>query len=77
VQASAKLATLCKDAVIVTVISASVINVLQLLFAGSLRSTDFTTTIPLFSIILAVCMLLLSRYLAESRTIKRENDMFV
>ncbi len=77
VMASSKLASLCKNAVIVTVISAAGISLLQLLFAGSLRSTDFTVSIPLFSIILALCMLLLSRYLAESRTIKRENDMFV
>lgn len=77
VKASGKLAALCKNAVIITVLSAVAVNLLQILFAESLRASDYTANIPLFSIILALGMLLLSRYLKESREIKRENDMFV
>ncbi len=75
--ASKKLAGLCKSAVVAIIISSVAVNLLQLLFAGSLSATDYTLVIPLPSIILALGALLLSRYLAESRALKRENEMFV
>ena len=77
VKASGSLAVLCKRAVIITVISAVAVNLLQLMFASSLYNTNYTISIPLYSIILAVSILLLSRYFAEGRGIKQENDMFV
>ncbi len=74
---SEKLARLCRYAVVIIVLSSIALNIIQLLAAGSLLTMDFVNNIPLGSVILALVMLLLSRYFAESRKIKRENEMFV
>ncbi len=77
VNTSKRLASLCKFAVIIAVLSTLLINLTQLVFSGSLRSMNFNNTIPISSILIALVMLLLSRYFAESRKIKQENEMFV
>lgn len=77
VNTSGKLASLCRYAVIIAILSSVSINVLQLVFSESLRSTNYASMIPAGSILLALVMLLLSRYFAESHIIKQENEMFV
>lgn len=74
---SEKLARLCKYAVVIIVLSSIALNLIQLLAAASLRTMNFISNIPLGSVILALIMLLLSRYFTESRKLKQENEMFV
>lgn len=74
---SEKLARLCRYAVAIAVLSTIALNVIQLLAAGSLRSMSFISIIPLGSVILALAVLLLSRYFMQSRKLKQENEAFV
>ena len=76
--ASAKrLAAFSKASVVVMLLSCITLNLLQILFAGSLVWADFLTSLPLDSIILAMASLLLARYFAQSRALAQDNQLFI
>jgi hypothetical protein len=77
VAAARKLASFSKKTVIVILLSCIILNLAQILFAGSLVSVDFLTTLPLDSLIVALAALLLARYFAESRALAQDNQLFI
>lgn len=72
-----KLFTVSKRAVVFISLSFIFINLMQLLVIKSLHSSDFTANIPLVPLLLVLIMMVLSKYFAESKEIKSENDMFI
>ena len=77
VNAAERLSRYCKTALIVTVLSQLCFNLLQLVFTGSLRVLSSELQLPVVSVVFVLAVLLLSRYLSESKRLKDENDMFV
>jgi hypothetical protein len=77
VASAGRLSRWCKIALIVMVLSQIAFNLLQLLFAGDLHVMNSRVNIPVLSVLFVLAVLLLSRYLAESKKLKDDNDMFI
>lgn len=72
-----QLSGLCKKSVVLMILSYILINVSQLLMGKYLLDSHYTTEIPLFSMLLVLVVLLLSKYFAEGKALKNDNDMFI
>jgi len=77
ISAAKKLASFCKKTVVVILLCTITLNLAQIVFAGSLVSVNFQTTLPLDSIIVALVALLLTRFFTASRELAQDNQMFI
>lgn len=77
VESAKKLASFCKKTVVVILLCCITLNLLQIVFAGSLVSVDYNTVLPLDSIIIAFAALLLMRFFIASRELSQDNKMFI
>jgi hypothetical protein len=77
VAATTRLSRYCAVALVVTVLTNMGFNLLQLLFAKMLRSVNVSVSIPIFSIVFVLAALLLTRFVAENKQLKDENDAFI
>jgi len=77
VAATERMSWLCTVVLAVMVLSNIGFNLLQLLFAKSLMVINSSLQIPVFSIIFVLATLLLTRFIAENRQLKDDNDMFI
>lgn len=77
VAAAGRLASFSKKTVMVILLSSIILNLAQILFAASLVSVDFWTTLPLDSLVVALAALLLARYFADSRELAQDNQLFI
>lgn len=68
---------ICMKSIVTYVLATVSINVLQLMVAKDLLVSDFNIEIPMTQLMIVLITMLLSRYFAESRKIKEENDLFV
>ena len=72
-----KLAALCGISLAITVISNITYQFLQLIFIKKLMTINSTLQIPVFSIAFVLATLLLSRFIAENKALKDDNDSFI
>lgn len=77
VAATERMSRLCSAALAATVLSNIGFNLLQLLFVKSLMVVNGSVQIPVFSITFVLAALLLTRFVAENKQLKDDNDMFV
>lgn len=77
IRQSALLAGSSRSCAAIIAIAGFTQNLLQLLLGRYLLSSDYTVNFPLGSLILVFAVMLVSRYLAESRALKADNDMFI
>ena len=72
-----RLAGRCRISVTAVLLAQVALNLLQLVFSAGIRAADYQVHVPLFDLGVVLAVLLLARYLAQSRAIKEENDGFV
>lgn len=77
VEAAEKLAKICIRSLVVTMISGLALNVLQVLLRNQINYMNLVITIPIFSIMFALMVLLLAKYIRETQKVKQELDMFI
>ncbi len=77
VSAAKRLASFSKNAVIAVLLTTLTLNLAQIIFAGSLVSVDFLTTLPVDSLIVAFAALLLARFFTASRELAQDNQLFI
>lgn len=77
VAATGRMSRLCTAALAVTVISSTSFNLLQLFFVKSLMVMNISVRIPVLSITFVLAALLLTRFIAENKQLKDDNDMFI
>lgn len=75
--AAFKLSVLCGKALLITIISNIVFNLLQLIFMKWLWVINTSVQIPLLSIAFLLSALLLAQYIRENKQLKDDNDMFI
>lgn len=75
--AADRLARRCALSLAVTVGSNGLLNLMQLLFARSLRTVSSLVMLPVQSMVLVLAALLLARLLRENKRLKDDNDLFV
>lgn len=71
------LAGLCVRSLAATVISIAALNLLQLIFADSIRSINGTLSIPVISMAFAVAALLFARLIGDNKELQDENDLMI
>lgn len=72
-----KLSRFCKLALTVIVLSQVAFNMLQLVFVKKLMVVNGQLNLPVLSIVFVLVVLLLTRYLADSKRLKDDNDLFI
>jgi hypothetical protein len=77
VLAAEKLSRWCAAALAAVLLSDIGFNVLQLVFAGALRTIDSSLSIPVISVAFVLAVLLFARVVAENRRLKGDNDLFI
>jgi len=77
VTAARYISRLCAVSLTATVLSNIGLNLLQLLFARSLMDLNILVQIPIFSILFVLAALLLTRFAAQNKQLKDDNDMFI
>jgi len=77
VGAAGRISHFCAAALVTTVLSQIIFNLLQLLLAKSLLIINSTVQIPVFSIAFVLAALLLTRLVTENKQLKDDNDMFI
>lgn len=75
--AAGRLSRLCAKALGLTLLVTLAMNLLQLLFLGSLSQVHIALVFPLLSVAFLLAVLLMARLLEENRALKRDNDLFV
>lgn len=75
--AAGRLSRLCGTALAVTVLVSIAFNLAQLMFAKTLAVINSTVQIPVLTIAFVLAVLLLSRFIAENKRLKDDNDMFI
>lgn len=68
---------LCVNALSATVFLGIAYNATQLFLMNALRVVNVTVSIPVFSIVFVLAALLLTRFVAENKRLKDENDAFI
>lgn len=72
-----RLSRWCGKALAAVVVSAVSLNLLQLIFARSLRVIDSELSIPVISVLFVLAVLLFARLVSENRRLKGDNDLFI
>lgn len=67
----------CCKALTAVVVSAVSLNLLQLIFARTLRIIDSELSIPIVSVLFVLAVLLFARLVSENRILKGDNDLFI
>ncbi len=76
-KSSEKLSVLCFTAVKVSILISIIYNILQLRYITLLQNIKFSANIPLLSLCFILAMLVLSRYMKDSKALKDDNDSFI
>ena len=77
VAAADRISKRCTMSLTVAVLSSMGFNLLQLLFINALRTVSVSVNIPILSIIFVLAVLLLTRFIAENKQLREENDTFI
>lgn len=72
-----RLSCYCRNALVITILSQILFNILQLLFARHLMVMNSQVSIPVLSVVFVLAILLISRFLSESKQLKDDNDMII
>jgi hypothetical protein len=75
--AANRLGAVCQVSVVAVLLMQIAVNVSQLLLGSAVHSSDYTVRIPLLSIVFVLAVLLLAKYFAAGRQLKKDNDMFI
>ena len=76
-QLAIKLSHWCGKTLAVVVSAEVLFNLLQLVFAGSLRNLNSSVNIPITSILFVLAVLLFARLISENRRLKTDNDLII
>lgn len=71
-----KISDFCTKALKIIVVSEMCLNIAQLIFRNQINQIQINTTIPIFSILFIVAILVMARFVEENQKLKQENDLF-
>ncbi len=74
---SKQLSLFCYKSLGIVVVSGISFNLLQLLFAKTLRNTEANLSIPIMSVLFVLTVLFFARLISENRALKHDNDLFI
>ena len=77
ISAAKALSRLCVQSLAVSVSSIAALNLLQLILCDQLRNVQITVVLPVLELALVLVILLLTRYMAENKQLKDDNDLFI
>jgi hypothetical protein len=77
VTSAQKISDICRRSVVLIMLTQICVNVLQLILGSSVRSSHYTLSIPLMSVVLVLIVMLSANYFEQARQLKNDNDMFI
>lgn len=77
VTAVEQLSKFCRFSLVLMVVSHTVYQIAQLLFLKNIHQSSVTVSLPLFSLLFVLTVLLASQYIKENKALKDDNDMFI
>ncbi len=77
VAAAKALAELSVKSLTATVLSLAGLNILQILFAHTLRSIEGSVSVPIISMVFAAAALLFARLMGDAKALQDENDLMI
>ncbi len=77
VEAARRLSRLCGGALAATTLTNMAFNLLQLLVKRSALVINSSVEIPVFSIVFVLAVLLFARFIAQSKQLKDDNELFI
>ena len=72
-----KLSLLCRNALMLSILSIAALNLLQLFLYEQLMNVHISVVLPVMDLIFVLGILLLTRYIAENRKLQEDNDLFI
>jgi len=72
-----KIGRICKTAVVCILLSQIAVNLAQLALGSIVRSSQYTLSIPLLSVVFVLAAPLLARYFEQARLLKTDNDSII
>ena len=76
-QLAETLGKICVLTLMTSILAEGIFNFLQIIFQSSLVSQNYVISIPVFSLIFVLAMLLFARYVREIQKLKQDNDLFI
>jgi hypothetical protein len=77
VAAAGRMSKLCTGALAAAVLTSVAFNLFQLLFVKTLTVVNVSVNIPVVSVAFVLAALMLTRFVAENKQLKDDNDMFI
>ena len=77
VSSAQKISRICRMSVVAIMISQIAANTLQLVLGTIVRSSHYTLSIPLLSVVFVLAALLLAKYFEQARQLKDDNDSII
>ncbi len=71
------LSRLCGKSLIAIVVSHTVYNLLQLIFLQNIYYSKLSVTVPIYSLVFALTVLLAAQYIRENKQLQEDNDLFI
>ena len=71
------LARASRISVVVIILSSLLQNIIQILLGKLLLSTNYTVELPITAVLFVIVTMLAAKYLAESRALKKDNEMII
>lgn len=77
VEAGHKVSHLCVVSLKITLLATVLLNLLQLMALKLLLTVEIQVVVPVLSVAFVLAVLLLTRFVAENRQLKADNDLFI
>jgi hypothetical protein len=77
VAATKRMTRICATALAATALATIGFNILQLLCIKAIMAINMQVNIPVISLAFVLAALLLTRFIAENKKLKEDNDMFI
>jgi hypothetical protein len=74
---ASKISKLCQNAVVAIMLSQITINILQFTLGSNIRSSHYTLSVPLLSVVLVLAVMLLINYFEQAKHFKEDNELFI
>ncbi|NLC44884.1 MAG: hypothetical protein GX783_11485 [Clostridiales bacterium] len=72
-----KTVNVCRNTIVAIMMSQITINILQFVLGSKVRSSHYTLSVPLMSVVLVLAVMLLASYFEQVKSLKEDNDLFV
>ncbi len=72
-----KTVKVCQNSVVAIMLTQIAVNILQFALGSQVRSSHYTLSVPLMSVVLVLAVMLLASYFEQAKRLKEDNELFI